>query len=654
MANHAFGRFFRFFVLLAAVSLAAPVLAQTVLVPAGSTWKYLDDGSDQGTLWKEPLFDDGGWQEGPAQLGYGDGDEATVVGYGPDPNNKYITTYFRHAFEVADPSAYALLEIRLLRDDGAVAYLNGFEIVRSNMPEGAIDYDTLASSTVGGDAEDEFFVYYAASSVLTAGTNHLAVEIHQRSVTSSDISLDLELIGWEELPSLVRKAPYLIYNGSNSGMQVLWQLIWTETCTIEWGEDESYSMGVAETHECGSAHQHSYTITGLTPGTVYLYRVVAGQDTCAGSFRAAPESDAEAVRFFVYGDTRTYPEDHDSVAAAMVDAYAVDDSLHTMLLCMGDLVSDGDLEEDWDTEFFDRSCEGIQTMLASLPYQACMGNHEGSGALFVKYFPYPFVDGRYWSFDYGPAHFTVVDQYTSYGPGSAELDWIESDLAASTKPWKFLYLHEPGWSAGGGHENNVSVQDYIHPLCVEHGVAMVFGGHNHYYARAEVACIQHITTGGGGAPLRTPDPGYPHIVAAAEAFHYCKVEIRGDRLVFTAVAPDGTVIDSVARGTPIGVAPGGQGATPLVPFLYPSMPNPFNPTATLRFSLPEPAYVSLTVHDPAGRHVRVLAHSTYGDGVSEIVWDGRDSEGRDAGAGVYFARFEAGGFTAARKIVLLR
>jgi len=71
--------------------------AQTTLVSTGSVWKYLDNGSDQGTAWQGPLFDDSSWASGPAQLGYGDGDEATVVNGGP-ATNRFITTYFRHAF----------------------------------------------------------------------------------------------------------------------------------------------------------------------------------------------------------------------------------------------------------------------------------------------------------------------------------------------------------------------------------------------------------------------------------------------------------------------------------------------------------------------------------------------------------------------------
>src|SRR5215211_6624498 len=111
--------------------------ADTTLVAAGSVWKYLDNGSNQGTAWLAASFNDGGWASGPAQLGYGDGDEATVVSYGSDTNNKFITTYFRRAFNVADAAAFTNLTLRVLRDDGAIVYLNGTEVWRTNMPSGA-------------------------------------------------------------------------------------------------------------------------------------------------------------------------------------------------------------------------------------------------------------------------------------------------------------------------------------------------------------------------------------------------------------------------------------------------------------------------------------------------------------------------------------
>jgi len=350
-----------------------------------------------------------------------------------------------------------------------------------------------------------------------------------------------------------RKAPYLIYTGDNTKMQVLWQLTSTATCTIEWGTSTSYSLGNVQTSQYGNDHQHTYTIPNLTPGTKYYYRVTVNSETFAGSFYSAPNDNATSLKFFAYGDTRSHPEDHDPVAEEMIETYVADEEFQTLVISMGDLVDDGDRESHWDNQFFDPAYPNIQEMLANLPYQSCMGNHEESGILFQKYFPYPFEAGRYWSFDYGPAHFVVVDQYTTYGPGSPQLNWIANDLASTNKIWKFIHLHEPGWSAGGGHSNNTSVQNYIQPLCELYGVLMVFAGHNHYYARAEVNDVTHITTGGGGAPLRTPDPGNPYIITVAEAYHFCKVEINNSTLNFTAVKPDGTTIDAFTIENPLPV-----------------------------------------------------------------------------------------------------
>jgi hypothetical protein len=72
----------------------------------------------------------------------------------------------------------------------------------------------------------------------------------------------------------------------------------------------------------------------------------------------------------------------------------------------------------------------------------------------------------------------------------------------------------------------------------------VFAGHVHAYSRALVNGVQHITTGGGGAPLYDVNSDSPNIVIAKKIYHYCKVEIDGNVLTFTAVEPDGTVIDT--------------------------------------------------------------------------------------------------------------
>ncbi|GEM_PF-285598 len=174
------------------------------LVPSGAVWRYLDDGSDQGTAWRDPAYDDSHWKSGAAQLGYGDGDEVTTVSYGPDADNKYLTTWFRKHFDVPAPLPQGELRLDLLADDAAIVYLNGQEVVRENLPAGTVNYRTAAVSAVGGEAEKQYKTSYIPASLLREGENLLAVEIHQVSPVSSDISFDLMLateeVGIEDLP----------------------------------------------------------------------------------------------------------------------------------------------------------------------------------------------------------------------------------------------------------------------------------------------------------------------------------------------------------------------------------------------------------------------------------------------------------------------
>ena len=524
-----------------------PIPGEIVLVPTDASWKYLDDGSNQDTAWQENGFDDTSWSAGDAELGYGDGDESTILSYGSDANNKYTTYYFRHEFQVVNPDTTPYLLLKLLRDDGAVAYINGTEVARSNMPDGTIDYQTFASSTVSGTDEDHFYEFVIPSDQLVTGTNVIAVEIHQRSLTSSDISFNLELKTTNQVPAVFRKAPYLIYSGINTEMIILWQLVDTFSCSVEWGTDTNYTTGNQQTTEYGTDNQHTITLSGLNNSTKYYYRVIADYDTAVGNFRTGPVNSVSDITILAYGDTRTYPNNQDSVAGQIIQNYTNDTAAQTLLLLSGDMVADGNSESDWDSQFFDPQYEHIQQMLRTLPLMACMGNHEGAGVLFSKYFPYPFYNsGTYYgSFDYGPAHITILDQYTSYSVGSTQYQWLVSDLSGSDKPWKILMLHEPGWTAGGGHSNNTDVQTIIQPLCEQYGVQFVIAGHNHYYARAETNRVEHITTGGGGAPLYNPDPSKPNIVTVEKAYHFCKLEIDTDTLRFTVIKDDGSVIETI-------------------------------------------------------------------------------------------------------------
>ncbi|KAI7264792.1 hypothetical protein KC345_g8729 [Hortaea werneckii] len=174
--------------------LSAAVAADGPLVAKDSTWAYLDDGSNQTTVWRD-VYDDSSWKQGKAPLGYaGSGkglDLNTRIGYGPDANQKYTTSYYRKEFQVDDPAAIRQLAATLVRDDGAVIYLNGQEVYRTNMPQGTILYNTYASSAIGDERLDNNFNIDPA--LLLQGTNVIAAEVHQDRGASSDTFFSLEL-----------------------------------------------------------------------------------------------------------------------------------------------------------------------------------------------------------------------------------------------------------------------------------------------------------------------------------------------------------------------------------------------------------------------------------------------------------------------------
>ncbi len=341
------------------------------------------------------------------------------------------------------------------------------------------------------------------------------------------------------------KGPDLIYTGSNTSMKIFWQWNANPSFSVDWGTSAAYgaSSPAINTYDATN-HLYAYTITGLTPGTKYFYRVVTGSQYSAGAFYAAPPASASAVNFTSFGDDRSNPSEHNTVSGQVDNLFTSDPSYQTLNLSVGDLVSNGDSDSTWTSEMFATSLTNIRTELADIPDLSVMGNHEGSGALFTRYFPMPFVANRYWSFDYGPMHVIMMDQYTSYGSGSAEYNWLKSDLAATTKKWKVIVLHEPGWSANGGHTNNTTIQNTYEPLFEQYNVALVLGGHNHYYARAMVNGIPELTVGTGGAPLYTPVSGQPNIVKTYRGNGYARFEINGSTLTGAFIDTSDAVIDT--------------------------------------------------------------------------------------------------------------
>jgi hypothetical protein len=206
-----------------------------VLVPLAANWKYLADGSDQGTAWQGSGFDDSSWSSGLAQLGYGDGDEQTVVSYGANVNDKYITTYFRRTFVATNVNRIAAATLKLVVDDGANVFLNGSSIANVNLNPGEA-YDTPAAA-MPAVLRDTWQSFAVDPKLLVEGTNTIAAEVHLASASSSSLSFDLQLTATEApiitaIAPLVNQTEIFVTGSSNSPTSIQTTTNFTSWMTI--------------------------------------------------------------------------------------------------------------------------------------------------------------------------------------------------------------------------------------------------------------------------------------------------------------------------------------------------------------------------------------------------------------------------------------
>lgn len=161
----------------------------TVVLPFGASWRYLATGSDQGTAWRGSGFNDSTWPSGIGDLGFKNGNRTSI----PRTTNR-VTYYFRTTVNLAAGNPVTALDLSLLRDDGAVIYINGVEVARSNMPTGAVTFTTKASASVDGAAETTPVVISLPPGALNVGSNTVAIEVHQKaSGSASDLTMDAQL-----------------------------------------------------------------------------------------------------------------------------------------------------------------------------------------------------------------------------------------------------------------------------------------------------------------------------------------------------------------------------------------------------------------------------------------------------------------------------
>lgn len=174
----------------------------------GSEWKYLDNGSNQGTAWRASIFNDSQWKTGSGHFGFGDGDETTQLKSG------FITYYFRKKVTVKNVDDLETILFNIIHDDGVVVYVNGVEVIRSElMPKGEINYLTGTTAFVPNDQENSFFTYSVNKSYFVNGENSIAIEIHNQKASSSDVSFDCKITTSNE-SALNSDGPYVFYRNN--------------------------------------------------------------------------------------------------------------------------------------------------------------------------------------------------------------------------------------------------------------------------------------------------------------------------------------------------------------------------------------------------------------------------------------------------------
>ncbi len=188
------------------------------LIEPGTEWRYLTRLGRPAEGWTDVGFDDAGWSLGRADLGWGN-DPVTIIDQNR-PGKRRITTYFRRAFMVDDPGFIRELQLNLRRNDGAVVYLNDVEVHRANLPEGAIEARTLASTDVVGIERDMFFPIKLDPGMLRQGENVIAVELHLVAPKAADADFDLGLYG---NPADAGAPPMVAFAGSAADLPALYQ-----------------------------------------------------------------------------------------------------------------------------------------------------------------------------------------------------------------------------------------------------------------------------------------------------------------------------------------------------------------------------------------------------------------------------------------------
>jgi alkaline phosphatase len=522
-----------FCVLLSTVVIPGNVFAadnSNIFLSRDAEWKYLDNGVDLGTVWRATNFDDSTWKSGKAPLGFGDAFSetdptlplATTVDFG-DPNNKYMTTYFRTTFNVNNLNSYSNLEVYIHVDDGAVVYINGTEAFRRGIADGvAVDYNTGAKFS---PKEETFSL---PVTVLQEGSNTIAAEVHQDDGTSSDLWFEMSIKGItsQSPPPDDPQDPVIpdpnapigtvskvtvTFNGdpatskgftwyttlasANNDLQVVEKTGSVPDFSKAVKFTGKYSISTNSTSEL----LHKAEATGLKANTSYFFRVgdaALGIWSDTGTFQTAPQSGA--FTFIDLTDTQAKTEDEAVLSSQTIAKALATVSNARFLALNGDIVDTGSNEQQWNWLL-----GHAQESLLNTTFVPAAGNHESQTNSFIEHVDIKPADnsattsGAYYSYNYSNAHFIVLNnnedstEYADFTP--AQIQWMRDDVQAARTAgaqWIIVVMHKgPYTTSNHATDSDImgsnGVRTKVAPIMSDLGIDLVLQGHDHIYARSK-------------------------------------------------------------------------------------------------------------------------------------------------------------------------
>lgn len=320
------------------------------------------------------------------------------------------------------------------------------------------------------------------------------------------------------------------------------------------------------TTNLGDLNIHSVTLTGLKPGTCYLYRVGGDAGWSDTHSFTTSASKVPNFKFLVFGDSQS--ASYDTWRTTLHQAYRTNTDA-AFFTNVGDLVDVGQDFTQWNA-WFD-AADGVIDIIPEMPVT---GNHEyyipERGVSPPEYFTAQFklpangpdgLKGQVYSFDYGEVHFTVLDSQASEGerfvPAMLEREkaWLEEDLLGTDKKWKIVFLHRPPYSNRMNRDNQ-NIHDAFVPIMDKYHVDVVFTAHDHVYAHTyplysdTVADATHGTvyaaTGRSGSKTygdTLADERQKFFYKPLAEPNYIIVEVRGDTLTVKAFTQSGVQIE---------------------------------------------------------------------------------------------------------------